>query len=85
MRTGLWTTRWRETGMLISEIEYDQDLYNGKYTSYYGNGKMRETGKYSAGERVDIWHLYDEEGELMLTTVYDEGREVRWDDYRLDD
>ncbi|MDR2971430.1 MAG: hypothetical protein LBU83_05825 [Bacteroidales bacterium] len=85
MRTGVWTTKWRETGTLISEIEYDHNLFNGKYTTYYYNGKIRETGKYSSGERVGIWYLYDEEGELMLTTVYDDGREVKWDDYRIED
>ena len=85
MRTGLWTTQWRDTGTMISEIEYDKDLYNGKYTSYFGTGKMKETGKYSAGERVGTWFLYDEEGELVLTTVYDEGREIKWNAYSLDE
>ena len=85
MRTGLWTTKWLENKNLISEIEYDQNLFHGKHTIYYANGKIRESGKYSGGERVGVWQLFDEEGELILTTVYEEGREVRWDDYRLDD
>jgi antitoxin component YwqK of YwqJK toxin-antitoxin module len=85
MRTGLWTTKWREDGMLISEIEYDQNLFNGKYATYYHNGQIKETGKYSAGERVGIWYLYNDDGELMLTTVYEEGREVRWDDYKIEE
>jgi len=85
MRTGIWTTKWRENGILISEIEYDHNLFHGKHVLYYYNGKIRETGKYSGGERVGSWQLYDEEGELLLTTVYDEGREIRWDEYRLDD
>jgi len=85
MRTGLWTTKWRENGTLISEIEYDQNLFHGKHNIYYPNGKIRETGKYSGGERVGIWLLYDNEGELLLTTVYDEGREVRWDEYKVEE
>jgi antitoxin component YwqK of YwqJK toxin-antitoxin module len=52
---------------------------------YHHNGKTRETGKYSAGERIGVWVLYSEEGELILTTVYEEGREVRWDDYRIEE
>ena len=85
MRTGLWTTKWREEGTSISEIEYDQNLFNGKHTLYYHNGNVKETGKYSSGERVGIWYLYDEEGELILTTVYDEGREVRWNEYQIEE
>ena len=84
-RSGLWTTKWREDGKLISEIEYEQDLYHGKYTIYYPAEKVREEGKYSDGERVGIWYLYDEDGELLLTTIYVEGRETQWNDYRLDD
>jgi len=84
MRTGLWTIKWREDGKPISEIEFDQNLFHGKYTLYHGTGKIRETGKFSGGERIGIWHLYDEEGELILTTVYDEGREVQWNEYRID-
>jgi antitoxin component YwqK of YwqJK toxin-antitoxin module len=85
MRTGLWTTKWKENGIPISEIEYDQNLFNGKHVLYYSNGKIREAGKYLGGERVGVWHIYDEEGELLLTTVYDEGREIQWNDYRIND
>jgi antitoxin component YwqK of YwqJK toxin-antitoxin module len=85
MKTGLWTTKWRSDDKLISEIEYDQNLFNGKYNVYYHNGQIKETGKYSGGERVGIWYLYSEEGELLLTTVYEEGREIRWDDYRIEE
>ncbi|MCL2435946.1 MAG: hypothetical protein FWD09_07415 [Lentimicrobiaceae bacterium] len=82
MRVGLWVTKWRE-GKTISEIEYDQNLFNGKYVLYHDTGKIRITGKYSGGEPVGVWFLYDEEGELVLTTVYADGREVQWDDYKL--
>jgi antitoxin component YwqK of YwqJK toxin-antitoxin module len=85
MRTGLWTTKWRENGTPISEIEYDQNLFNGKHILYHFNGRIRETGKYSGGERVGIWSIYDEEGELLLTTVYVEGLEIQWDDYKMED
>jgi len=82
MRTGVWTTKRRD-GTPISEIEYDQNIFHGKYLIYHATGKIRISGKYSGGEPVGIWHLYDEEGELVLTTVYADGREVQWDDYKL--
>ena len=85
MRTGVWTTKWRENGIPISDIEYEQNLFNGKHILYYSTGKIRESGKYFGGERVGIWYLYNEEGELILTTVYDEGREIQWNDYKIDD
>jgi len=85
MRSGVWTTKWRENGILISEIEYDQNLFNGKHILYHADGKIRETGKYSEGERTGIWYIYDEAGELILTTVYVEGREVQWNDYKIDE
>jgi antitoxin component YwqK of YwqJK toxin-antitoxin module len=85
MRTGVWTTHKREDSKPISEIEYDQNLFHGKYTLYHSTGKTRETGKYSEGDRIGIWQLYDEEGELILTTVYDEGHEVQWNDYKIND
>jgi antitoxin component YwqK of YwqJK toxin-antitoxin module len=85
LREGLWTTKWRKDGKLISEIEYGQDVFDGKYVVYHPNGKIRESGKYSDGERTGIWYLYDEEGELMLTTVFSEGRETQWNDYKIND
>jgi antitoxin component YwqK of YwqJK toxin-antitoxin module len=84
MRTGLWTTHWRNGGV-ISEIEYDQDFFHGKYVLYHPTGKIRLTGKYNSGEHVGIWYLYDEESELILTTVYEDGREIQWNEYKIND
>jgi len=83
MRIGLWTTKWREDGKPISEIEYDQNQYNGKYTLFHSSGKVKETGKYANGERVGVWFVYDEDGELVLSTVYIDGKEVQWNEYKL--
>jgi len=82
MRTGLWTIKWRD-GKLMSEIEYDQGVFHGKYVLYHDTGRVRISGKCSGGERVGVWHLYDEDGELILTTVYVDGREIQWDSYKL--
>jgi len=82
MRSGLWITQ-RRNGELISEIEYEQDLYHGKYILFHETGKVRHTGKYNNGEQVGVWHLYDEDGELILSTVYENGREIQWNEYKI--
>ena len=83
MRTGLWKT-WYEPGVIAAEIEYDQDLMNGKYTIYYDNHVIKRTGKCINGERDGIWYEYYDTGELVLTTLYKEGKELRWNNYKID-
>ena len=83
MRTGLWKT-WFEKGNISSEIEYDQDLMNGKYTIYYENHVVKRTGKCINGERDGVWYDYNDNGELILTTLYKDGVEVRWNNYKID-
>ena len=54
LRTGTWKT-WYEDGKFSSEIEYDQDLMNGKYTIYYDNHVIKRTGHLVNGEREGLW------------------------------
>lgn len=83
MRTGLWKT-WYEKDVIASEIEYDQDLMNGKYTIYYENHVIKRTGKCINGERDGVWYDYCDTGELVLTTLYKDGRELRWNNYKIE-
>lgn len=83
MRQGTWKL-WYANGKLASEIEFDQDLPNGKFITYWENGNTKETGKYITGEKTGLWNKYDEEGTLFLTTQYREGREIRWNAYKID-
>ncbi len=83
MRTGLWKI-WYEPDKIAAEIHYDQDLMNGKYTIYYENNVIKRTGKYVNGERDGVWYDYYETGEMFLTTVYKDGKELRWNNYKIE-
>ncbi len=82
LRTGDWKM-WYPNGNLMYEATYDQDLYDGKYTAYWDNGKVKLEGKYEIGTRIGSWVRYDEEGNPTMTTIYKEGREVQWNDYKI--
>lgn len=83
MRIGTWKT-WFPNGKLAYEIEYDQDLYHGKFMAYWENGYKRISGKYEMGTQVGIWEKYDEDGNVHLTTIYKNGKEVQWNNYNLE-
>lgn len=83
MRQGLWKT-WFNNGKVASEIEFEQDLPNGKFISYWENGTVKLTGKYVTGLRNGVWYKYDEDGILFLTTVYKDGKEIQWNAYKID-
>lgn len=83
LRTGMWKS-WFEEGSISSEIEYDQDLMNGKYTIYYPNHVVKRTGHLVNGERTGLWYDYYDTGELFLTTLYKDGKEVKWNNYTID-
>jgi uncharacterized protein len=82
MKIGLWRI-WFANGNLAFEMEYDQDLYNGKYVAYWENGKTRISGKYVTGIQVGVWIKYDEEGTPYLTTTYKDGKEIQWNQYQI--
>ena len=58
---------------------------HGKYTSYWENGRVKLTGHYVGGLRDGAWFRYDEEGELLLTTLYKDGKEIKWNTYEIKD
>ena len=83
MRQGIWKT-WFENGKLASEIEFEQDLPNGRFVIYWENGVTKLIGKYVTGLPSGVWRKYDEEGTLFLTTVYKDGKEAQWNAYKID-
>ena len=82
MKTGLWRV-WFANGLLAYEIEYEQDLYNGKYIAYWENGKTKLSGKYITGITSGVWIKFDEEGNPFLSTIYKDGKEIQWNQYKI--
>lgn len=81
-RTGYWKTIY-ENEKTATEANYDQDLLNGKYVSYWENGNVRLKGKYISGVRNGIWYKYQENGELFITIIYQDGIEIKWNNYTI--
>ena len=82
LREGIWKS-WFESGKLASEIQYSDNVLDGKYVLYWENGNIRLTGKYENGLQEGVWQLYDEEGNLSITTLFREGKELKWNNYTI--
>ena len=66
-RTGLWTTTYSDN-QVAAKINYDQDVRDGKYTNGLQDG---------------TWIQYTEEGVQFLTTLFKDGKEIKWNNYTI--
>jgi antitoxin component YwqK of YwqJK toxin-antitoxin module len=82
LREGTWKS-WFESGKIASEIQYSENLMDGKYVLYWENGNIRVSGKYESGLQEGVWQQYNEEGILDITTLYKEGKELKWNNYTI--
>jgi Zn-dependent protease len=70
---------------LGAEIEVDPEsyLYNGRETMYYDTNSISGEGNWSEGKLNGEWKVYNNQGEVVRVTVYDNGnfvsRKVRVD------
>ncbi|MBO7647415.1 MAG: hypothetical protein J6S56_04880 [Bacteroidales bacterium] len=83
-RTGTWTTTY-DKDRIASRIQYNQDVRDGKFTTYWENGNIKTSGKYVNGLQEGAWIQYNEEGIQLLTTLFKEGRELKWNNYTIKD
>ena len=81
-RTGLWTTTY-DDNQVAAKINYDQDVRDGKYTAFWENGNIKTTGKYTNGLQDGTWIQYNEEGVQFLTTLFKDGKEIKWNNYTI--
>ena len=72
---GMWIQLYAD-GKKAFEGEYFEGLENGVHKFYFNNGKPKEERKYRLGLKEGDWKVWDESGELLLTTTYERG-EVR--------
>ena len=81
-KEGLWTTTY-EPGKVAFKIQYRQDVRDGKYTAFWENGNVKVSGKYEDGLQESAWSYYNEEGIQFLTTLFKEGKELKWNNYTI--
>lgn len=82
LREGTWKSYF-ENNKIASEISYSQNILDGKYTIYWENGNIKLTGKYENGLQEGIWQQYNEDGILTITTLFKEGKELKWNNYTI--
>ncbi len=74
MMYGIWEGIYKSTGKTAFKGEYIEDEPNGKHIYYYSNGKKMLEGKYEVGLKLGDWKRYDENGLVVLTIEYREGK-----------
>ena len=55
----------------------------GKHRYFYPNGKLKEEGKYDSGMKEGDWKKYNADGQLILTILYKNGIEFKYDGFKF--
>ncbi len=81
-KEGLWRTSY-DQDHVATEIHYNQDVRDGKYTAYWENGAIKTLGRYDNGLQNGLWTYYNDEGHTTLTTLFKDGKEIKWNNYTI--
>ena len=73
-----------DDGTLLFEGDYIQGNPDGKLKYYYPKGALKEEQYYSSGIPDKNWKRFDEEGNLIVTITYVDGKEYRINGVRID-
>ncbi len=71
LRDGPWK-KFFPDGKIMVEAHYTHDILDGEMLIYYPDGTLQSEGQYDMGKQVGEWRNYDENGELIQLTDYDE-------------
>ncbi len=82
-RDGEWKHYFTENGNLRFVGKFVDGIPDGMQIYYYLNGKERQTGKYLGGLKEGEWKFYDEAGFLILTILYKNDIEIRFDGIKV--
>jgi antitoxin component YwqK of YwqJK toxin-antitoxin module len=82
LREGEWIYYY-ENGSKKFEGNYVRGLPDGNQFYYYKNGLIQEEQYYSAGLRERIWRKYDQYGNVKISIVYRDNKEIRIDGVRI--
>jgi hypothetical protein len=66
-------TDYYEDNAVHFKVEIKNGFKDGSFTEYYQNGKEKMTGKFRRDKRDGHWRLYNEDGDLLMRRVYDNG------------
>ena len=69
-KNGKHKIRCKNTGKVILEKNYVNNLLHGSYIYYWNNGHIRFKGEFSNNRRTGIWKNYDKNGGLTLREEY---------------
>lgn len=69
-RHGTWQTYSSETGTLLEESHYDNDVLNGDRSTYFTDGKVSTKSQYINGEMSGPFTSYFPNGKIFYTGTY---------------
>ena len=69
-KNGRYTIICKNTGRLILEKNYSNNLLDGEYIYYWDNGKIRFCGMFSKNHRTGVWINYSKRGEIIYAESF---------------
>ncbi len=73
------SSEWKfyyNSGELMEEVVYMNDLPNGEYRRYYQSGKLEQEGNLVDGYQHGPWKIYYEKGETFATGHFNNGHRI---------
>lgn len=72
-----FTDYYQDSTTVHFKVELKNGFKDGSFTEYFENGKEKMTGKFRRDKRDGHWRLYNEDGDLVMRRVYDNGEVKR--------
>lgn len=72
-----YTEYYDDSTTVHFKVELRNGFKDGSFTEYFENGKEKMTGKFRRDKRDGHWRLYNEDGDLVMKRVYDDGEVKR--------
>lgn len=73
LKEGIWNYYYFPEMILKSTGRFVQGLEQDKFKFYYNSGKIKEEGEYVAGKKHKTWRIYDLDGYVITTIIYNLG------------
>ncbi|HRW96813.1 MAG TPA: hypothetical protein P5104_04725 [Bacteroidales bacterium] len=83
LRHGVWK-HFYEDGSLKFEGEFIDGKPHGTHTFYWDNGNVKDKINYESGIREGEAQSFNYDGTLLITIMYERGKEISYDGIRID-